>query len=93
LERYKKFKKIGKLSDKYANFNFAKNSVAISNEEMDRLLNLAAFWDKEYYTKVSWLDTVKNATDYYFWDITVANMQKLDPKNPENIRMIFWFDS
>jgi hypothetical protein len=59
---------------------------------MDRVLNLVAFWeDKKYRTEVIWEDTYGNMSDI-FWEETLNKIKMID-ENPNNVRIVFWFDN
>ena len=58
---------------------------------MDRVLELIAFNDKKYLTEVEWQCPYKNISKA-FWVNNLEAMLKID-KDPENDRMVFWFDN
>lgn len=68
------------------------NGKEISNNEMDRIINLLAFWDGvNYYTETIWEHPNRLICDH-FWDNMIPAMQKLD-SNTDNVRFVFWFDN
>lgn len=93
IKQYKQFKVSGNPEDWYTFVPSFKNDVVIvSNEEMDRIINLLAFWDGvEYYTECVW-EYPNKLICPHFWESFVPAMQKLDP-NPNNVRFVFWFDN
>lgn len=64
----------------------------ISNKEMDSLILNAAFANNfNFFTEIEYNHTYNEYTDN-FWDIYVPYLQSLD-KNPNNVRLVFWFDN
>jgi hypothetical protein len=71
-----------------------KDEQLISNEEMERRVNLAAFWDgTEYYTDVYYTDP-KYTPDLAntLFNSILPRMLEIEP-DPEKIRIVFWFDN
>jgi len=88
VKNYKRFKKTGKPDDWY--HDLYKKKV-ISNHEMDRIMNLMAFWDgDDPYTEIVWEGVTQDIAEG-FWK-SLEPIKELDP-NPENIRCVFWFDN
>jgi hypothetical protein len=88
MKNYKIFKKTGKPNDWHD--SLYKTNV-LPNKEMDRIMNLMAFWNgDDPYTEVAWDGTAADIASN-FWE-GLAEIQKLDP-NPENVRCVFWFDN
>lgn len=70
---------------------FGGNITNISNEDMDKIISGELKRDEgvSYYTEVSWLVTYKEqAGDFY----TKAIPKLKELGNPENVRIVFWFD-
>jgi len=90
MENYIKFKKEG--LPKYWDDNICRRDKLISNEEMERRINLVPFWDGErFFTQIVW--ELKNSKiDSHFWSVFVPAMEKLH-KDPEKVRFVFWFDN
>jgi hypothetical protein len=97
IEQYKKFKSNGKPDDWFISAPnhlrmSGKDIAVISNEEMDRIINLLSFLDgKEYYTECIWEQPYSSFCEY-FWGEFLTAMQKLD-EDPNNVRFVFWFDN
>ncbi len=89
MKNYKSFKKNGK-PDAW-DMEPTKGTKLISNQEMDRIQKLMAFWDgPPPYTEITWDGTYKEIGKN-FWEGTIPAMQALDT-DPENVRCVFWFD-
>lgn len=88
VKNYKQFKKTGKPSSWEYSLH---NRKVLTNQEMDRVLKLMAFWDGEDpYTEITWEGSCKDIA-CNFWE-SIAEIQKLD-SNSENLRCVFWFDN
>jgi hypothetical protein len=90
---YKKWKETGEPPNNYCGDISGSNVVTVSNEELDmriksKLLNNGV----DYYTRIEWGTTYKDAVDPYFFDTTMKVLAELSP-NPEDIRIVFWFDN
>lgn len=95
VKEYKEYKESNLTSStvKYHDFYGCQDNIFISNEEMDRIVELTAFLgESEYYTKISSQVPNIDIGDPYFWKISLPLIQKLDD-NPKNIRCVFWFDN
>lgn len=69
-----------------------RNLKLISNEEMERMISLSAFWDGEnYYTNIL-SPAPELELDPYLWDSIVPAMLAVEP-DPKKIRIVFWFDN
>lgn len=91
ISQFKELKKTGKVPDSY-HYATPPKIVPVSNEKMERIMNLAAFLDeKEYWTKIEHKEPVKEISKAFFVDIIEA-MKKLS-ENPADIRCVFWFDN
>jgi hypothetical protein len=64
----------------------------ISNQEMDRIVNLSSFLSEENYVTEIILGCKYSEIGDHFWNHFVPAMQKLG-SNTSNTRMVFWFDS
>lgn len=100
IKQYKEFKNEGEpfdwalnIKDVSFTFNVGKNQVKIiSNDEMERIINLLVFDDGlTYCTEIVWEVPYSKISSHLF-DVLVPAMQQLDP-NPDNVRMVFWFDN
>lgn len=90
IKEYKNLKTVGYPDDwnGYPPFN----SKEISNDEMDKIIKLLAFWDGvNYYTETIWAHPNK-LVNPIFWDNMIPAMQELD-SNTDNVRFVFWFDN
>jgi hypothetical protein len=91
ISQFKILKKTGKVPENY-HYAPPPKIVPVSNEKMERIMNLAAFLDeREYWTKVEHKEPVKEISKAFFVDIIEA-MKKLS-ENPEEVRCVFWFDN
>lgn len=86
---YKSFKKTGEFN--VISRRCRLDDKCISNEEMDRMIELLAFWDCNYYTRVDRKIPYREISEN-FWVHLINDMQKLD-SNTDNVRTIFWFDN
>lgn len=90
---WKEYKKKGELQyspDHY--FYQPKGAQLITNERMERILNLTAFLDEnEFFTTLEKQVAYKEV-DSIFWEELVPAMQGLS-KDPNMVRGVFWFDS
>lgn len=100
LENYKEIKKKGFPKNwethlengSIFGFSSSKTATVVSNEEMERLAKLMAFWDgKYYYTECIWQYPTNQISEQFF-DVFIPELEKLD-SNPENVRFVFWFDN
>jgi len=67
----------------------------ISNVEMEKRLKSKVKKEKdgiEYYTQIEWGTSYKEAAGPYFFKKTIPALKKL-AKNPEHVRIVFWFDN
>lgn len=77
------------LSNSYIEYE---DHVKISNQEMNRIRDLSVMLgDKKYVTSVDVAYRYDSVSDL-FWQEFVPAMEKLD-SNPDNVRLVFWFDS
>lgn len=90
LEDWELFKKKG---IEYCNsYQYINDATLVSNQEMDRIQNMKAMLDdKLYLTKVT-VESKYLDVNSIFWNQFVPAMEKLDA-NPQNVRLIFWFDN
>lgn len=93
IKDYKEFKKNGKLThDPEWYFYQPKGAKLVTNDRMDRILNLTAFMDEnEFFTTIEQTIPYKDISPA-FWDTFVTRLQGMQ-KDPNNIRTVFWFDS
>lgn len=90
VQSYKYYKKMGYPNDWYSYLPF--RSKEVSNQEMDKIINLLAFSDgEEYYTETIWEQPNRLICEH-FGDKIIPAMQELD-SNTDNVRFIFWFDN
>lgn len=88
---YVSYKETGKPEQWFSSY-LPMDFELISNEEMDRRVEQAAFWGGEKLaTEVTWLMKYKDVAEY-FWEKILPKMAELDP-DPANVRMVFWFDN
>lgn len=89
---YIQYKETGQPDQWFNKYQLFDQEV-ISNEEMDRRIENIAFSNQKekYVTEVEWDFPYKESAPY-FWETIVPTMAALDP-NPENVRMVFWFDN
>lgn len=91
IKDYLSYKETGQPEQWYDKYQAAGHEV-ISNEEMEKRSNNIAFWGGEkYVTEITWEFPYKESAPY-FWETVVPTMAALDP-DPENVRMVFWFDN
>jgi len=64
--------------------------ILVSNEEMERILEGGGEHKKSYFTKVEWEEPYKLSASTFF-EVTLPALKGLG--EPENVRMVFWFDS
>ena len=64
----------------------------ISNEDMDLLISGKLQRDKKlkYHTEISWTEKRRDTVDY-FLDVVIPNLLELG--EPEDVRIVFWFDN
>lgn len=68
------------------------DGISVSHQEMDRISNMAPILGEEkYYTNIV-LDIKYKKIYSWFWDSFLGAMCKID-SNPDNVRMVFWFDN
>lgn len=92
VEQYKEFKQTGKVPDNYCGGVSGGSVINVSNEEMDELISNNSFVSgKEYYTRIGWATTYKDAVGDFFFGVTMKTLEKIS--TPENVRIVFWFDN
>jgi len=96
MKQYKEYLKGGKREIPPEDDNFVwgrpRGLKLISNEEMERMLSLSAFWNgDDYYTDVLTEDPSLEI-DEHLWGRIVPAMLAVE-SNPEKIRIVFWFDN
>lgn len=66
----------------------------VSNQEMGRIISEGVEDMRLIYTRVQWTETYRDSCSY-FLNTTLPALQKLAEKygGPENLRIVFWFDS
>lgn len=85
-----KYKEINKIKEFEGSF---RETVEISNEEMIRVAKMAYLLDStDYVTKVSLKKKFGDISKIDFWNVFVSAMAKV-PGNPEDVRLVFWFDN
>lgn len=92
MKNYKEYLNTGKikLPKNYFIWEWPKN--LISNDEMERILSLMAFWDgTEYYTDLLF-ESPDIKLDMHLWEKIVPAMLAIEP-DPEKVRIVFWFNS
>lgn len=91
ISQFKEYKKTGKIPDSYY-YAPPPKVIPVSNEKMERIMNLMAFLDeKDYWTQVENKKSVKEICPSFWIDIVEA-MKKLS-KDPNKVRCVFWFDN
>lgn len=91
ISGFKSFKKTGKVPDNY-NYAPPHKIEAITNEKMERIMNLSAFLDeKQYWTKVPHAMSMEEISKE-FWIGNLEAMKKLS-ENTDDVRCVFWFDN
>jgi hypothetical protein len=89
LPDYKKYKQ-GEKNITYYLRNL--NAVEISNEEMDRRINLLCFDDEtEYMTQITDISMKMILTTFY--SNVVRKMQEMSKDDNDKVRCVFWFDN
>jgi len=88
IKEYKHYLKTQSIQNEY---NSIQDNILVSNQEMERIINLTPFLDEDkYITEVKiYLDHLDISKE--FWEETVPSMMKLDD-NPENVRCVYWFN-
>lgn len=88
---YIQYKETGQPDQWFSKYQLFGREV-ISNEEMDRRVeNIAFSGSEKYITEVIWEFPYKESAPH-FWNTIVPALADLDP-DPENVRMVFWFDN
>lgn len=88
---YKKYKKGNILPDEYYYYP-PLNAKVISNEKMDKIINMVAFLDdNNYYSNLKVPQTYSDISSQ-FWDEIVPAMEKYS-SHPDDVRCVFWFDN
>lgn len=91
IEEYKNFKKRG-YPRSWGRDVWGSNLYIISSEEMDKLIKSGEKKStKRYYVKIKWKESYRDAVGKWFFKETLPALQKLG--EPENVRIVFWFDS
>jgi hypothetical protein len=91
VTKFKKYKKTGVVPQDYYS-SIPRNIRPVSNEQMARVMNMAAFLDEnEYFTKIDYKESYKDIAPDFFVHI-VSEMEKLS-KDINKVRCVFWFDS
>lgn len=99
IKNYEDFKEKEKIElfnfdyiDKYNPIYPNNNTLIVSNEEMDRILKMKSFLgDKDIITNIVREISVYEISSKFFKE-TLENISILDP-NPNNLRVVFWFDN
>jgi hypothetical protein len=92
LEEYKKFKETKIPPDYYCGGVSGGSVINLTNKEMDKAIAENSFIKGyEYYTRIGWETTYKDAVGKYFFETTMENLKKIAP--PEDVRIVFWFDN
>ncbi len=91
LKDYISYKETNEPQDWFDNY-LPRGYTEISVEEMDRRVEQIAFSESEkFVTKIDWNMPYKS-TCPHFWTTILDGLVALDP-NPENVRIVFWFDN
>lgn len=98
LEQYKKLKDVGGCPDNWSGGISGHNIVTIDEDEADEIileeiegLVRKKFIGKEIYVNYHWTSTYADSAKYFI-DETMPVLKGLD-ENPENVRIVFWFDN
>lgn len=89
---YRQFKETGKPPESYSGDVWGSAIVKLSPAEMDLIISgkMQREDGKEYYTTIQWPETYRQSVGEA-WFNTLAELAKLG--KPEDVRLVFWFDS
>jgi hypothetical protein len=92
IETYKKYLEDPFCFDYPDVYNYY-NIKIISNSEMDKIIKLTAFLDKEYYTYVEYDAKLSfNPPEIDLWSKIIPKILKVE-SYPKKLRAVFWFDN
>lgn len=93
ISDWKEYRKTGKLKHSPDHYFYQPvGAKLITNERMDRILNLTAFLDEnEFFTTLEQTVSYKKISSF-LWEDLVPAMQNLN-KDPSKVRCVFWFDN
>jgi len=92
MPNYRKYKKLGKNTNRGYDYYLRnpKNVQVVSNEKMERIMNLSSFLDEnDYWTNVKYQISFKEIAKDFWVDMLQA-MIKLG-HDPNDVRIVFWF--
>ena len=91
-EEYAQYKEEG-MPESWSGGCGGANVVSLSNQEMDKLLTgeRKKEKDKHYITTIKWEESYRNAAGHFLFKEALPALKRLG--DPENVRIVFWFDN
>jgi hypothetical protein len=91
VAEYNEFKAEGSPSG-WCTMIDGKDIKKVSNSAFEKVVKLNPPDIKNYYTQVEWTVAYKDAIGKYWFEKTIPALTKLS-KNPDDVRIVFWFDN